>query len=376
MTHGSQWRKWDLHLHTPCSILHNEFGSPDSPQTWERYVSEIEKLTGQNQIVALGITDYFTIEGYKRLLEYKKQNRLSNLMLISNVEFRLSHIIYREKEPGVGRRINAHVLFSPELSVDEIEQNFLSQILFDGDGTPYGDTSKWPLTLPNLLKHGERLVEQGSFPGKSPIVVGCETAAVDFNEIKKLVVSPQFKGKTILVLAEEDLSVMDWGSQHHSVRQQLIQASHAVFSSNNKSREFYLGLKHPSTQAYLDEFKSFKPCIWGCDSHAYHERFLEPVGKRYCWIKGDVTWDGLKQIMFEPEDRVAIQETCPEPQKSIFTLGSVKVKSAELTPSLKFSDFETGLNPNLVAVIGGRGSGKTALLDIIARSFRDGQKLS
>jgi hypothetical protein len=63
---GSTWHKWDLHIHSPLSALNNQFpklsdGSPD----WDSYLGALSKLS---DTPALGITDYFTIDGYKEVL--------------------------------------------------------------------------------------------------------------------------------------------------------------------------------------------------------------------------------------------------------------------------------------------------------------------
>lgn len=58
---GSEWRRWDLHIHTPASVLNHEF------QSWESYLDALEQ--GDPRICAIGITDYASIEGYKRVVE-------------------------------------------------------------------------------------------------------------------------------------------------------------------------------------------------------------------------------------------------------------------------------------------------------------------
>ncbi|APT74885.1 hypothetical protein SU69_05645 [Thermosipho melanesiensis] len=62
---GSEWRKWDLHVHTPFSYLNNQFGND-----FDQYVKGLFKRAIQKEIAAIGITDYFSIEGYKKLKEY------------------------------------------------------------------------------------------------------------------------------------------------------------------------------------------------------------------------------------------------------------------------------------------------------------------
>src|SRR5690242_8383087 len=124
---GSEWRRWDLHVHTPFSALNNGFGDD-----FEAYAKRLLTLAVEARIAVIGVTDYFVIEGYKRLLNLvRDRQRLDDLLgekvaeaasqivLLPNVELRLGEII---RGPG-GRdsRFNFHVLLSEELSPDEIE---------------------------------------------------------------------------------------------------------------------------------------------------------------------------------------------------------------------------------------------------------------
>lgn len=375
MTKGSTWNIWDFHVHTPHSVLNNNFGSPELDETWNTYVDSLEKEAEKRNIVALGITDYFTIEGYKRLRQIQAAGRLQNVLLIPNIEFRVDKVIYRTKEGGEPKRINLHVLFSPEVSEREIEEGFLHDLDFVYENDPFESPRTRKLKIFNLTEFGEALQKQhAAFKERSPLHVGCLTAVVQTEQIKHLLEN-RFKGRYLLVLANENLELMNWDSQDHAVRKHLIQMSHAIFSSFEKDREFGLGKKHESVDSFVNEFKSQKPCLWGCDSHGYKERFLEPDGKRYCWIKGEATWLGLTQVLYEPENRVRVQELSPEPNKSIYTLSKIEVTGTQVNSTLSVEAISTELNPNLVTIIGGRGSGKTALLDIIATCFQEGKKL-
>jgi len=44
-------------------------------------------------------------------------------------------------------------------------------------------------------------------------------------------------------------------------------------------------------------------------------RKLSEIGSQYAWIKADPIFDGLKQIIFEPDERVKIQEQNPYDNK-------------------------------------------------------------
>src|SRR5579864_3372382 len=92
LSRGSEWHKWDLQIHSPMSALNNQFplksgGTPD----WDAYIAGLE---GISDTPVMGITDYFSIEGYKKILEFKKAGRLPNVKLIlPNIEFRIDKII-------------------------------------------------------------------------------------------------------------------------------------------------------------------------------------------------------------------------------------------------------------------------------------------
>lgn len=375
MSGGSNWQIWDLHLHTPCSILNNGFGSPEEEETWEKYVSEIEKNAAAKNIVAIGVTDYFTIEGYKHLLQQQQRGRLQGILLIPNIEFRVDKVIVQEK--GTTKRVNLHVLFSPDIPPDVIEERFLHDLDFVFEDDPFEPATARRLKLSNLTEFGEKLKKQHErFGSYTPLEVAGMTAVVSTDGLKKALQDRGFAGKYLLVLAEEGIPDIGWDSQGHAVRKQLYQMSHALFSANEKTRHFCLGKTHATPEAYLEEFKSYKPCIWGCDSHSLTERFLEPDLGKYCWIKAEATWEGLKQILYEPEHRVRIQRDNPEPPKSIYTVSGIQITGVRVNQALGLGDFETALNPNLVTIIGGRGSGKTALLDLIASVFPEGVKLS
>ena len=75
-SYGSIWRKWDFHVHTPYSILNNNYGfnpfeltESDLETEFDEYVKKLFTLAVENNVAAIGITDYFMLEGYKRIKE-------------------------------------------------------------------------------------------------------------------------------------------------------------------------------------------------------------------------------------------------------------------------------------------------------------------
>jgi hypothetical protein len=89
------------------------------------------------------------------------------------------------------------------------------------------------------------------------------------------------------------------------------------------------------------------------------------LGERYTWIKADPTFEGLRQIVFEPNDRTCFQEHKPEEKPPFLTIDQVRF----LDSSGKFQRDPIPLNPNLVTIIGGKSTGKSILLSCIARAI-------
>lgn len=366
---GSEWRKWDLHVHSPHSGLNNQFpklsdGTPD----WEAYLAALEQL---DDITALGITDYFTIEGYKQILQYRSEGRLPNFQLVlPNIEFRLDKIVASTKDGEDPRRLNAHVIFSDEVAADDIEEHFLRELKFSSIGNPAGPNEQWSCMPKQLAELGARLKQQHSkFRNRPDFEIGCTQAVVDLDHIKRILGArpSKFKGRYMIILAEQYTSLVPWDSQAHQSRKLLLQGCHAIFSSNPKTREWALGRHHPTPCKFIEEFCSLKPCLHGSDAHSL-EQLGKPDGFRYCWIKADPTFEGLKQILFEPEERVFIGEAPPRLIRDHWMIDSVKIECADA-----WVDSTTiELNRGLIAIIGGRGSGKSALAELIA--FAGGAK--
>jgi hypothetical protein len=115
---GSVWRKWDLHVHTPDSLINNYSGD------WEKFIREIEQLPPEFKVI--GVNDYIFLDGYKRILAERAKGRLANIELfLPVIELRLDKF---GGSPGHLNRVNYHIIFSPDLGSDLIEQQFLNAL--------------------------------------------------------------------------------------------------------------------------------------------------------------------------------------------------------------------------------------------------------
>ena len=372
---GSEWRKWDLHVHTPYSYLNNQFGS-----NFDEYVKQLFLNAILSQIAVIGITDYFSIDGYKKIKQEYLDNdiklkslftdeqitQIKTIKIIPNIEFRLNKII------GTNR-VNFHVIFSDEISIEDIEENFLHELEFVYEGNPQDIDEKWKLKISNIENLGKKLISEQPELGDNSLFVGLKCAVVDDTQILDILKNKQskFKNKYLIVVpADEDLSTINWKSQDHNVRKVILQKADMLFASNPKTIQWGLGKFNETEEDYIKEFKSIKVCIWGSDAHGYDNLF-KPANNRFTWIKANSTFEGLKQVINEPMERSYIGES-PEKRQLVALnktkyIDKIKINKTSIASvaDIWFNN-EIELNENLVTIIGNKGNGKSALADIIS----------
>jgi DNA repair exonuclease SbcCD ATPase subunit len=79
----------------------------------------------------------------------------------------------------------------------------------------------------------------------------------------------------------------------------------------------------------------------------------------------------LKQVTFEPDERVKVQSADPTSLKSNYCIEAVEIYDSSIDDELSFAHSILPINTNLVAITGGKGSGKTAFVDLVANCYSD-----
>lgn len=381
---GSFWRKWDLHVHSPYSVLNNgDFGNAfdkqgvDLQNTLDKYVFELFTRAIENEVYCIGITDYFVIEGYKaikdilndemrlkRIFSEKLTNeanyleRVKEILILPNVEFRLDNSIFVGSSNGSVKasKLQIHVIFSNELSTQQIESDFLHVLKF----TDVNQRERY-LNINSIKNHGESLKKSGVGGNGSDLIVGMNGTQVSFDDIKKKVMT-SFKNKAIIVLAEEDQSDLSWSGQAGALRRKFYSDSNAIFSANPKT------IIWSSSEDSIITINKKIACLWGSDAHTYDSLFV-PSNDRYCWIKSDTTFEGLLQATEVAIERVFIGKIPPGieafKERSAYTIKEIRIKKKSRSTSRVWFDSDISVNPFMVTIIGNKGSGKSALSDII-----------
>ncbi|GAA8947629.1 hypothetical protein HpSLK40_14040 [Helicobacter pylori] len=152
---------------------------------------------------------------------------------------------------------------------------------------------------------------------------------------------------------------LEKGGRNETIYEKVINKSHfLIHSSNNQEnlkedREFWL--------------KCNKSLIQSSDAHKE-----EQIGKKYTWIKAEKTFEGLKQIIYEPKTRVSIDKNKPE--DPLYKIDRVelrfdrdeKITNEKGDTPFCYAGFNETLffSPNFTCVIGGRGRTKSTLLQL------------
>ncbi|MBP9717732.1 AAA family ATPase [Candidatus Gracilibacteria bacterium] len=368
---GSEWRKWDLHVHTPASLRQNYGGATD--EVWEQFITDLEKLPQEFKVI--GINDYLFLDGYEKVLQYKKSGRLTNIDLILPVlEFRLAE--FSGVDFADYKRPNIHVIFADEstLKPDIIKSQFLATLdaayQLEKDGKKFHRT----LTKESLIVFGQKIIDSVPAAEKSK----CGTAEIEgFNnlnlrleQIEESLKNDCFDGKYLLAIGKTEWDEMKWSDASIASKKNLINSCSIIFTSSASVESFQKAKRKLTEQEVKD-------LLLDCsDAHSFSDSkdkddnpIKDRIGKCFTWIKADPTFEGLKQIIYEPLERVKIQESNPEEEKKHYKLKTLQISNSR---NDLIVDQEIVFNSGLSSVIGGRGAGKSALLNLLV--LFNGQK--
>lgn len=343
---GSEWRRWDLHVHTPSTVLNDQFGS------WEEYLVAIEE---HPKVRVLGVTDYLSIANYSTLRHFRAKGRIPQIdLLIPNIEFRMA------PPSDKATAVNIHLLVSPDDPNHEQEiLNALSRLTWRYDSRNYS-------CLPEQLIALGRTFDPSSADDKAALRIGVTQFKIDFSELRKWYDNEPWlqKNSLIAVAAGDDgLSGFQRDGAWGGYREEITRFSQIIFSGRPGEREFWLGHRAPEDRETVLRLGGFKPCLHGSDAHEI-ARLFRPDQDRFCWVKADPTFEGLKQVLYEPGDRIHIGPTPPIYHDRARVIRAVRLRGSDGW----FDNDEIPLNAGLVAIIGQKGSGKSALAELIAYS--------
>lgn len=343
---GSVWHRWEPHIHAPGTILNDQFGTADP---WDAYLTALEGRTPK--IEAIGVTDYYVTDTYEEFLKHKAIGRLSDVeLLFPNIELRLDIAA----KSGF---VNIHLLVSPE-DTDHLSE--VKRILKRLHFKAFND--RFDCTRDELIKLG-KCADQAITDDGAALRYGATQFKVNFDQLRKVIGESEWAKKNVLIAVAGNTGDGTSGIRQAAdatVRQEIEKFAHIIFSSNPAQREFWIGQRGVTVEELRARYDGCKPCLHGSDSHD-QKSVGQPVDNRFSWIKGALEFDALRQACIDPEARAYVGEQPPRSAMPSQVISHVRINNADW-----FTTPDIPLNPGLVAIIGARGSGKTALADVIA----------
>lgn len=305
---GSEWRLWDLHLHTPCS-----FDYKDKSVTNEEIISTLK----ENRISAAVVTDHFHMD-VERITDLIELGKSENILILPGIEL--------TSELGGHQAVHFIGIFDNK-NVKYIWDNLKIKIGLTKEHIESKDGFE------NFYSHIKEACDIiHDLDGIVSIHAGHKS-----NSLENIPNNFNFKQQLKKDLLLDYIDILEIGNKTDESEYQDI-----VFK----------------------EIGSTLPMVFCSDNHN-----IKNYAPKYCWIKSDLTFEGLKQIIYEPIERVKIQENKPDEKNSYEVIDSITFLDED------FPKDEIKLNSNLVSIIGGKSTGKSTLLQSISNTVNsDSQK--
>lgn len=354
---GSVWRKWDLHLHAPGTKQNDQFKSPDGSDVWDEYCRRLH----DSDVQAFGVADYFSADGYSSAREkYKERYPNSTKVFFPNIELRTNYVVNKAEQ-----EVNVHLIFNPFLADHQGRiKSFLSALKITKTDSVDRD-----------IKASE-LSQTHDFEGATTTREYIRNALTDtYGRDADLL-----DCVLIVTAANNDGIRAKAGIKRKAVISDELDKFSDAFFGNARNVDYFRSTNRAEDK---QEYTDPKPVLSGCDAHSLAD-LDEKLGQvvsdatdgivhEPTWIKADLTFEGLKQIIFEPGNRVFIGAE-PDIERRVRENKTRYIESLHINcvegyrqdqHGAWFCDEKIVLGKELVAIIGNKGSGKSAVTDII-----------
>ena len=352
MRKGSSWRKWDLQLHVPGAKHGDQYSVDKGVDVWNQFLEHIRN----SDVSVFGITDYYSVESYETF-----QNKVSSLpgfegkTFFPCIELRLDTSVNLAAE-----QLHCHLIFDNERSIGDIKDclarlrlknkksNDVAAFCTHEDIMDCGGYDRVSISQEDL-----ECALKDSFGNERPFLVAGVASGMGSNRAKSN------------AAIKEELS-------------DLFDDFCDLFFGHEENRNYFL---NESRYEHRQRRATAKPVISTSDCHNFGDletklgrKFtvrssagndLERYG--FSWIKADTTFEGLKQILFEPVERVAFEYEKPESKKPYYLID--KVRFIDNSRQNNFLSDTIEVNHNLAAIIGGKSTGKSLLLHYMAKTI-------
>lgn len=338
---GSEWHKWDLHVHLPGTKLSDGYTCTDGSEPLDKFCDMIE----QSDVAVIGITDYFNVEGFFNFIDkfYTKYPD-SSKVFFPNIELRLNESVNPAQE-----EVNVHILLPPDIKREKATE-ILSKLK-----TEITDGNTRHKTCSELAATDYRSATVTRESIESAIT---ETFGKKIDQQDQLLI--------VTAANNDGLRARRGSSRKQNISDQIDKFSDGYFGGSQNTAFFLDEHRLEDDEQIIRK----KPVFSGSDAHNFNDldNWLgksvsdSTTKKEVTWIKANPTFTGLQQTLIEPEERIKIQDLEPDQKEPYKRIAKVTFDGTNDFPA------ELVFNDNLASIIGSRSSGKSALLAYIAHA--------
>lgn len=384
---GSEWRKWDLHIHTPASFhWHGQrFSSNPCDAKNAPLVDDMINALNQAEPEVFALMDYWTFDGWFALKHRLDQPDapVLNKTVFPGIELRLMS--------PMKARLNAHVLFSDKISDQELI-DFKSNLKLEFPGQDLRNLSNGALieyarsvSTDKLNYHGfdkSQVINEEGYA----LEAGSKMAELNCESYKNAITKVKNEQAVGFIPFDADNGLTSIKrNEHYAYVLGLFKTSPIFETRKINYWQAFSNIRTSQNKDLVDDFQkalNYVPrlAVSGSDAHRFigvkgdddRRGYGDYPSGKVTWIKANPTFEGLQQAIREPAKRSFIGEVPPkvrlvQENRSLFIDKLLITKDAVSNYNENWLDgTELTLNHDLVAIIGNKGSGKSALADIIA----------
>lgn len=342
---GTKWYKCDLHVHTPASKCF--YDTAVTPEQWVKAAKE-------KGLDCVGVTDHNSAEWIESIQEEAKTQGLHifpgveltcseakvHLLILFEIGTTKTVIEDFMLVCGIKRTDFGQIEAHSSLNVKDIlsEVNKLNAICIPAHIDDFSGIFEVAHTL------REELFKTDAFLGVQSVYKDLAVIDKDFNKATALISINKTVGVSDTDIEEGKLKITaERIKELRSPIQQAFKYGKAILTFSDNPHSTEMPNKHG----------------------------ISGIGNSYTWIKMDQqpSLESLRQALLLYQFRIKNNFECPEqPYTTPETwIKSITIKNTHLSKSGK--DVEIKFNPQMNTIIGGRGSGKSSILQFLRGVF-------
>jgi len=377
---GAGWLRCDLHVHTPFDG-DKKFGEDirgaiealkrARPQRLaeiaDRFVTSCREAAGGAGIDLVALTDHNSIDGYRylknqfqALAQQAKDQGLAMPAILPGVEFSV----------GGERPIHFLVIFAAETNPDEIHcaisHVFGTSVPFDPKkGTPRATGQSVDEFLTRLYDYcrppsGDRNLEFVVLPAHADGRQGVSRMVIGGAAVSEITVATSLWDEMKGHLRRRVITRRDWhGFQASRPFSDLPQPFKELlwrWTAARRSEDWDFLTESQKARYREQKHWALVECS---DPHSY-----EAIGSRFTWLKMEVPdVEGIRLALLDPESRLRRMSDGP-PARAYPRIQCIRIQGTDF-----FEDVEIPVNPCLTTLIGGRGTGKSTVIEYVRHAL-------